>query len=345
MKHAAGAIKKALLLEAGLIHLPEGNFLTLTERPTAGPDAGLNGIFLMFDHYRVRMITTQKPNETPFTLKNIGDDYLITRGYSTFLRHVTLEKPTLHAPNQAFLNLASPCIFNCKFCATPKLKVRFILKSRNVLALIKSAMKSGDMVEGIALTSGIVDSEENTIRLLIDAIRLIRKELGHQIPIGVEPYVTKENHIDALYNSGADEIKVNVESFDRGIIRAVCPDLDYDKVLSALEYSTDVFGKNKVCSNVLIGLGESDDNVLNGLEEMAKIGVVTNLKPLFINPHRGRDLAEATQNRAARPSATRMLKLASNYRSILEKYGLKTFMFHTMCCKCTGCEIAPQQDI
>jgi len=333
-----------LLLEAGAIHLLNPEFSIHAERPSAGPDAGLKGFYLGFGRHRVRMTIAQNPNETPFKLKREGDGYRVMRGESTFLRNVTVETPFLHSPNQAFINLASPCIFNCKFCATPKLKIRFILSPRKILALIKSAMRRGG-IEAIALTSGIIDSEEKTINLMIDAVKLIRKELGHKMQIGVEPYVTKKSHIDELYSVGADEMKINVESFDREIIKAVCPDIDYEKVLSSLEYSVNVFGKNKVCSNVLIGLGESDDNVLNGLKWMAERDVVANLRPLLINPLRRQDLAEATQGKAARPSAARMLKLALNYKSILEKHELKTFMFKTMCHKCSGCEITPQQDV
>jgi biotin synthase-related radical SAM superfamily protein len=336
--------KKALLLEAGGIHLLSPDLSALAERASAGPDAGLKGLYLGFGRHRVRMTVAQNPSETPFQLKRGGDGYCVMRGESTFLRKVTVEIPFLHAPNQAFINLASPCIFNCKFCATPKMKIRFTLSPRKVLTLIRSAMRRGG-VEAVALTSGVIGSERQTIRLMVDAVRLIREELGHQIPVGVEPYVTKKSYVEELYSVGADEMKVNVESFDREIIKAVCPDIDYDKVVSALEYSVDVFGRNRVCSNVLIGLGESDDNVLNGLEWMAERGVVANLRPLLINPLRRQDLAEATQGRAARPSAARMLKLALSHRSILEKHGLKTSMFKTMCHKCTGCEITPQQDV
>ncbi len=344
MKSTALVRKKALLLEAGAIHLLNPELSTRAERPSAGPDAGLKAFYLGFGRHRVRMTIAQNSSETPFKLKREGDGYCVMRGESTFLRNVTVETPFLHSPNQVFINLASPCIFNCKFCATPKLKIRFTLSPRKVLALIRAAMRRGG-VEGIALTSGVVDSEEKTIKLMVDAVRLIREELGHEIPIGVEPYVTKKSHIDELYSVGADEMKINVESFDREIIKAVCPGIDYDKVLSALEYSVNVFGKNEVCSNVLIGLGESDGNVLHGLEWMAERGVVANLRPLLINPLRRRDLAEATQGRAARPSAARMLKLALSYKSILEKHELKTFMFKTMCHKCMGCEITPQQDV
>ncbi|MCW4037517.1 MAG: radical SAM protein [Candidatus Bathyarchaeota archaeon] len=344
MNSSALVNKKALLLEAGAIHLLNPDLSALAERPSAGPDAGLKGLYLGFGRHRVRMTVAQNPSETPFQLKRGGDGYCVMRGESTFLRNVTVETPFLHSPNQAFINLASPCIFNCKFCATPKLKIRFTLSPRKVLTLIRSAMRRGG-VEAVALTSGVIGSEKQTIRLMVDAVRLIREELGHQIPVGVEPYVTRKSYVEKLYSVGADEMKVNVESFDREIIKVICSDIDYDKVVSALEYSVDVFGRNRVCSNVLIGLGESDDTVLNGLKWMAERGVVANLRPLLINPLRRQDLAEATQGRAARPSAARMLKLALSHRSILEKQGLKTSMFKTMCHKCTGCEITPQQDV
>jgi biotin synthase-related radical SAM superfamily protein len=336
--------KKALLLEAGAIQLLNPDLSALAERPSAGPDAGLKGLYLGFGRHRVRMTIAQNPSETPFKLKRGGDGYCVMQGESTFLRNVTVGTPFLHSPNQAFINLASPCIFNCKFCATPKLKIRFTLSPRKVLTLIRSAMRRGG-VEAIALTSGVIGSERKTVKLIVDAVKLIREELGHQIPIGVEPYVTKKSYIEELYSVGADEMKVNVESFDKEIIKAVCPDINYGKVLSALEYSGNVFGKNKVSSNVLIGLGESDDNVLNGLKWMVERGVVANLRPLLINPLRKQDLTEATQGRAARPSAARMLKLALSHKSILEEHGLKTYLFKTMCHKCTGCEITPQQDV
>ena len=83
-----------------MVHLPNRELLALAERPTAGPDAGLKGIFLRFGRYRVRMTITQNPSETPYKLKKVGDDYCVIRGDSLFLRNVTVEIPLLHTPNQ-----------------------------------------------------------------------------------------------------------------------------------------------------------------------------------------------------------------------------------------------------
>ena len=345
MKVAEGVVKKAQLLEAGMIYSSDHDLFASAERPTAGPDAGLKALFLRYDRYRVRTAITQNVGASQFQLKRMGDSYCVFRGESVFLRNVTLENPLFHTPNQAFINLASSCIFDCKYCATPKLKLRFKLEPKRVVELVRSALRRNNNLKAIALTSGVIGSERETIKLMTDTVTLIRKELGTQIPIGVEPFVTKQDHIDELYSAGCDEIKVNVESFEKEIVKAVCPAIDYDKVLSALEYSVDIFGKNRVCSNVLIGLGESNENVLNGLEWMAERGVVANLRPLLVNPYRMQDLAKATQGIAGRPSASRILQLALDYRSILNQYQLNTHSFKTMCHKCTGCEIVPQQDL
>ncbi len=345
MNFAVDTIKKALLLETGVIHLAPTLISSFTERSSAGPDAGLKTIFLRFGRHRVRMTIDQDPLRTQFKLKKKDDGYYVMKGNSNFLSNVTVEKPLLHAPNQAFINLASVCSFNCKYCATPKLKLKFILEPKRALKLIRSVMHRDIETKVIALTSGVVGSERKTIKLMISVVELIRQELGHQIPIGVEPYVTKKGHIEELYSVGADEIKVNVESFDKEILKNVCPDKDYEGIASALEYSSTIFGKNKVCSNTIIGLGESNTTVLSGLNWMAKRGVVVNLRPLLINPYRMQDIMMATRNNAVRPTAERMLNLALSHRSILEEYGLNTSLFNTMCHKCTGCEISPQQDV
>lgn len=128
-------------------------------------------------------------------------------------------------------------------------------------------------------------------------------------------------------------------------MEAVCPDIDYDGVLTVLEYSGEIFGKNKVCSNVLIGLGESNSTILRGLEWVAERGVVANLRPLLINPCMRQDIVEKTHCRAARPSANRIIDLALNYSAILERNRFKSSRFRTICHKCTGCEIVPQQDV
>ena len=66
------------------------------------------------------------------------------------------------------------------------------------------------------------------------------------------------SQIDRLKEAGADEIKLNLETFDPEIFKKVCGELDLDWIMEALEHAVEVFGRGKVTSNIIIGMGESD---------------------------------------------------------------------------------------
>jgi len=112
-----------------------------------------------------------------------------------------------------------------------------------------------------------------------------------------------------------------------------------DLILKALEEAVGIFGKNRVYSNFIIGLGESDETVEAGVEELVSMGVIPILRA--INPHPLRE-GEIT---AVRPGARRLLKLARMTRCILDRYGLRADVSQTMCLPCSGCDLVPHVDV
>jgi len=100
-----------------------------------------------------------------------------------------------------------------------------------------------------------------------------------------------------------------------------------------------IFGKNRVSSNFILGLGESDECVMSGVDSLAQMGVIPNLRP--ISPHPLRNGAAQVQ----RPTAERLLKLARYTRKALEDHGLRADLAETMCLPCTRCDIAPHRDV
>jgi biotin synthase-related radical SAM superfamily protein len=112
-----------------------------------------------------------------------------------------------------------------------------------------------------------------------------------------------------------------------------------DFILSSLRDAVNVFGKNRVSSNIIIGLGETDECVRKGVEYLAKMGVIPVLRPITISPYRKGEIS------ATRPSAERLLKLTKMTRDILKKYNLDVKESQTMCLPCTGCDLTPGRDI
>ena len=86
-----------------------------------------------------------------------------------------------------------------------------------------------------------------------------------------------------------------------------------------------MFGRNHVFSNILIGLGETNENVIKGMELLASKGVIPILRK--VNPHPLRK----DEIYVEMVTAGRLLKLAGEERRILEKYGLDVTQAVTGC--------------
>ena len=193
-------------------------------------------------------------------------------------------------------------------------------------------------MKAIALTSGIAHSPEEEIDRVVEVVKALKK---YNFPIGVSVHPTKDSS-QRLKEAGVVEVKYNVETMDREIFERVCrgrKGLSLDFIVDSLRDAVKVFGKNRVFSNFIIGLGETDECVREGVEYLAKMGVIPVLRPITIPPLR-KDELEAT-----RPSAERMLKLARMTREILDKHGLRVDVSETMCLPCTGCDLTPYRDV
>ncbi len=172
----------------------------------------------------------------------------------------------------------------------------------------------------------------------------MRSELP-EVDIGVEPYVESREDIQRLHDAGATEIKINIESYDREIFENICPDLDYELILEMLGQAVGIFGKGKVATNIIIGLGESNENVLEGIEHFARLGVVPGLRVLRLNEFNKERINKAIGHDLVNVSQERMLRLAHAHKKILEKHGLSTQSFRTMCHECGCCDIVPGRDV
>ena len=158
----------------------------------------------------------------------------------------------------------------------------------------------------------------------------------YDVPIGVSVYPTEDSS-DVLYSAGADEVKYNVETMDRNLFQVICPEQKHDEILSSLKYAADLFGKDHVSSNIIIGLGETDSNVISGVKELASYGVIPILRPVVIGQ----------KNRipgAIRPSAARLIDLGNQTKELFLQYNLSPLNARTMCLPCTGCDLTPFRD-
>lgn len=337
--------KKAELIHYGEIFVSEKIKLPYPlSSSTAGPGAGIKALALSFGGTRLKLGVTNDVN-SKFSLVKTNSGYQILRDKKVFIRDVEIIPTLLHAPNQAFVNLQDGCIYDCKFCVTPILtsKMKKVKNNDQILKMILKASENKDF-QSVAITSGIAESPNETIGEIIGVVEKVKENL-EDVEIGVEPYILDSKDIDRLQKAGATEIKINIETFDKDIFKKICPNLDYDHILYTLGYAVKIFGKGKVSTNILIGLGESDENVLNGVEYFAKRGVVPVLRAVRINDYNYSRIVESLGRDIGKVNPERMIKLAIKQKEILNRYNLTTKTFQTMCHKCGCCDIVPFKDV
>lgn len=338
------AAKKAKLLTGGAVRLSSKVRLPFApSRSTAGPGAGTVAIVIKFQGHRVKKAITQDQGD--FELVETPKGYALTHEGQIFLETVEVQPTLFHAPEQAFFNIETDCIYDCKFCTSRHLekKITKNLTPEKIVQMILDSSNRPDF-KAVALTSAVVKTPELTVDKMIFIVTEVRKALGNDMPIGVEPYVDSLDQIDRLKKAGADEFKLNLETNDPHIFQKVCGELDTDWIMKALAHAVRVFGRGKVCSNIIIGMGESDVNALDGVRKLASIGVAATLRPLRVNDLNRHSLEEAL-GKLEPISEERLVRLAHEQKRILEEHGLTTLTFQTMCHSCGCCDIVPFRDI
>jgi len=323
---------KALLVSIGSADIDEDLLRehVRTTTPSAGPGAGLESFFLKSGGHRVRLSINKN---SPLKVIRCYTDVVVIKDGKPIVTG-RLEPALSHCPEQAYLTISGCCIHDCKFCPVPKLNGEVKVRDE-ILRLVEEAKCTGRL-RAISLTSGVEKSPEAEVKKAAEIVKALR--VLYDVPIGVSVYPT-DNSSEELNAAGATEIKYNVETMDPEIFARVCPGLSLNHILKSLEKAVQIFGKNRVSSNLILGLGESDECVLAGVTKLAEMGVIPNLRPISPHPLRKDEVV------VERPSADRLLWLSRATKKVLEENGLRADLAETMCLSCTGCDITPHRDV
>ena len=318
---------KALLLSIGTVQVTEP--CEGGRASTAGPGAGGKSVFFQSGPHIARLsVAESSPLRLERCLEGVAiikDDLVIARG--------RLVQPLLHCPEQAYITVSERCIYDCKFCAVPKL--RGDIKSRQtVLQMVEEAAKTGNLA-AVSLTSGVEASPQAEAERVAEIVADL-KCFGVPIGVSISPF-PGVNQI--LKDAGADEVKYNLECADGDLFSQVCPGISQPEIMEALQEAVAIFGKNRVFTNIIMGLGETDETVRRSIDELTEIRIIPVLRAVFPHPLR------AGEMQTDRPSAKRLLDLARYLKGAMEKNGLDGSQALTGCYRCTGCDLIPGRDL
>ena len=321
---------KANLLAAGTAQITGAPWHQFVSQSIAGPGAGGEGaVFLNYHGNRVKLglsktgsvlLSHQGGGVVSFTLHNE--------------QHIAkLEPAPLHCPEQAYITISGSCIFSCKYCNVPSSAGH--RKSNDEIVQLIQKHQEGGSIRAISLTSGIMHSVEEEEENTISVVKKLREEFP-TLPIGVSIYPTEKSAL-RLYEAGACEVKFNLEVATADLFATLCPESNRDVLLSALAASVPLFGKGHVFSNVILGLGESDQEMEACIYELCDLGVIPVIRPL--NPPA--KLKEAGYHR---PDSKRLLAMHKIMTKALGKADLDPSLCKTMCPRCGGCDLVVGKD-
>lgn len=315
---------KSKLLAAGSVNLigePADRFIA---RSAAGPGAGGSGaIFFAMGSHRVKLaIDPLSSLEIAHRGNGTADLY-----FDGKLIAGKLLEPGFHCPDQAFITVTGSCIFKCRYCTVPKIGGR----RKSIEEIMQMVESVRHRIHAISITSGVMDSIEEEEAYVLDVVKRLA---FYNLPIGVSIYPTEETP-QRLKDLGVVEVKFNLEAATPELFAKMCPGLDYDKLWKVLDRSVEFFGKNRVFSNIILGLGETDAEMEACIKKLTSHGVIPVIRPL--NP-----VAELVGT--PRPSAERLSKMMAIHGHALTAAGLDARLARTMCTNCAGCDLVPGRD-
>ena len=299
------------------------------------------------DQIRIRVVVDPTGgSELELVLSDSGTDLyeVIDRDKGTIAR-VTLEESIYHCPGQFFFAFYTRCVNDCKYCPSPLADP----SRRDTIERMIWAGHSVDItnLKGIGITTAVPGhlTPDDLAEEMAQAVKALRSEWGNELPIGVSPFPCSRRSIERLREAGANEIRINSETFDIDLHKIMCPNKDLDQILVSLEAAVDVFGRNMVSSNIIVGLGETNDDIIRGVEELCEMGVIPTLYPLDPIPGRIEQLKRVSDGKAARPSARRLVNLAEIHKEALDRYRLDPTKLRTMCPACAASHLMPGIDL
>jgi biotin synthase-related radical SAM superfamily protein len=315
---------KARLLAVGSVRLTGEPADQYIARSAAGPGAGGSGaVFFAMGSQRVKLALNPLSSiEIAHRGNGAADLYLEDKLISGHLL-----EPGFHCPDQAFITVTGSCIFSCKYCSVPRIGG----KRKSIKEIIGMVESVRDRIHAISITSGVLTNiQEEEVYVL----EVVQHLTSFNLPLGVSIYPTATTP-DRLKELGVAEVKFNLEAATPELFSRMCPGLDYGLLWEVLGRSVRLFGKNRVFSNVIVGLGETDAELETCIKKLTSLGVIPVLRPL--NPVAG--LAGTP-----RPSAERLKKIFGIHERALAAAGLDPRLAVTMCTNCAGCDLVPGRD-
>ena len=323
--------------------------------------AGPSGTRAFLFGERCVMLPVQSSDQfTPFRVEREGEALFIARDGQRLME--TRLVPRAHfydgataegVPYQqiALLHgqdcLASTVVQQCSRYARPETRCRFcalgeslkagntiIRKTPEQLAEVAEAALRLDGVSHVTLTSGTAVHRDQGILYVGECAHQIHERTGLPVQVQFEPPEDRAI-FGELKRLGVANVGMHVESLDEAVRRRITPgkaELSLKTYFRAFEDALAEFGRNRVSTYVILGLGEDRRLTLERCRELVRMGVYPNLVPL--RPLPGTPLASAPM-----PDLDYLFEMYTQLGETLREEHLFSGKCAGGCARCRACSL------
>ena len=220
----------------------------------------------------------------------------------------------------------------CMFCTIQNgIQNAVVRKNPDQLTMAVKLAYEEDKSRHLTLTTGTLKGEDKGAKVLIDAVRAIKKEVDIDLHVQIEP--VGKIWIEKLYESGVDTVGIHAETFDESLRRKIVPGKpslkDYRRAWSD---AVGIFGEWNVSSWLIVGLGENRESVIEGFRGMTDMAVYPFIVPF--RPHEG----DAFQH----IHSEHVFQILKDLSFTVKTEGIKIPEFKAGCPKCNGCSFVSE---
>ncbi|MHB8694609.1 MAG: MSMEG_0568 family radical SAM protein [Solirubrobacteraceae bacterium] len=226
----------------------------------------------------------------------------------------------------------------CRFCTIEeslRAGATTQVKRPDELAEVAAAAVALDAVRQMVLTTGTSNGPDRGAKHLARVVAAVRAAVPDlPIQVQIEPPLELA-WIARLRAAGADAIGIHIETLDP-IARArwtpgkaTVPLSRYEQ---AWRYAVEVFGRNRVSTYLLVGLGEDPDDLVEGARWLIELGVYP-----FVVPYRPLEGSLAHRDGVPAPDPAELTTITRRVAAALHRAGMRGADQVAGCAACGAC--------
>ena len=228
----------------------------------------------------------------------------------------------------------------CRFCTIEEsLRAGSTIAAKTPAQLAEVALAAVELdgITQMVLTTGTTAGPDRGARNLVRSVRAVLAAVpGLPVQVQIEPPADL-SVIGELHEAGATAIGIHVESLDEEVRRRWMPgkgSVPMAEYEAAWDEAVRVFGRNRVSTYLLVGLGEDPDELVAGAERLIRRGVYP-----FVVPFRAMAGTLAVRAGARAPDPALVRDVTGRVAELLRAAGMAGADQQAGCAACGACSV------